>query len=160
MIKKNGTTRRRQPRTREKSKFLELAIVALFALVLIYGASFAIRVTHGFSKTIDMPEYSVRLQILNGCGVTGAAAKVAKALPTKISLPLEVAVLDTDDFNSYDVKETFIISRDNDMKAAKIFAEQLGLKIDNIVYKPVENNYRSISLTLVLGDDFETIIKP
>ena len=137
-----------------------MAIVALFALVLIYGASFAILVTHGFSKTIDMPDYSVRLQILNGCGITGAASKVAASLPGRISLPLEVAVLDTDDFNSYDVKESFVISRDGDLKAAGIFAEQLGLKVDNIVYKPIENNYRSISLTLVLGDDFETIINP
>ncbi|UCD17462.1 MAG: LytR C-terminal domain-containing protein [Candidatus Zixiibacteriota bacterium] len=157
--RKNGKVKRRTVKPKEKSRFLELAIVAIFALVMIYGASFAIRITHGFSKTIEMPEHTIRLQILNGCGVNGAASRVARALPGLISLPLEVDILEVEDFDSYNVAETFVISREKDLEAAEKFAEQLGLNTDKIAYNPIDNNYRSISLTLVLGDDFERLLK-
>ncbi|MCP4704953.1 MAG: LytR C-terminal domain-containing protein [candidate division Zixibacteria bacterium] len=140
---------------------MELAIVAIFALVAIYAASFAIRITHGFSKTIEAPEYVIRMQILNGCGTDGVANQVAKVLPVRVKLPLEVKVIDVDDFDSYDISETFIISRLEDTDAAEILAVQLGLDPDKVVYQNLENNYRTVSATLVLGKDYEaTILKP
>jgi len=151
--------RRKSSKTsRKKSRVLEMAIVAIFAMVVIYMASFAIRITHGVSKTIDVPEYTIRLQILNGCGTTGAASRVSKAIGGLIKMPIEVNVIDIDDFNDYPVKESFLISRISDSDPIEILSEQLNLTGD-ISYLPIENNYRSISATLVLGDDFEIFIK-
>jgi len=155
--RRRPSSRRRLPKTKKNSRFLELAIVAIFALVLIYAASFAIRIQSGLSKTVDFPEHIVRLQILNGCGTDGAANSVTRALPAMIKLPLDVKIVDVDNFNSYDVEHSFVISRQKDLKPAKILAEQIGLDLDNIVFEPIENNYRSISATLVVGKDFETI---
>lgn len=154
----NNIKRRTTVKKKSNSRFLELAIVAIFALVAIYAASFAIRITHGFSKTIEAPEYVIRLQILNGCGEDGAANRVAGATPGRIKLPLEVKVIDVDDFDSYDVAETFIISRQNDTEAAKLLAGQLGIDSDKVIYQEMENNYRRISATLVLGKDYELMI--
>jgi hypothetical protein len=136
-----------------------MAIVAIFALVLIYGASFAIRITHGFSKTVEMPEYIIRLQILNGCGETGVAAKMAKDIPSRVKLPLEVSILEVGDFDSYDIRETLVISREKDMDQSKRFAEQLGIDSDKVLYRPLENNYRGITTTLVIGDDYEMLLE-
>ncbi len=154
--KKNSNIKRRTTvKKKSNSRFLELAIVAIFTLVAIYAASFAIRITHGFSKTIEAPEYVIRLQILNGCGEDGAANRVAGAIPGRTKLPLEVKVIDVDDFDSYDVAETFIISRQKDTEAAKLLAEQLGIDSDKVIYQKMENNYRRISATLVMGKDYE-----
>jgi hypothetical protein len=159
--KKNRTVKRRTVAKKKKnSRFLELAIVAIFALVAIYAASFAIRITHGLSKTIDAPDHIVRLQILNGCGTDGAANQVARTIPGLIELPLEVNVIDVDNFRAYDVSKTFVISRDEDLTAARLLTEQFSLDQDEIKYNPIENNYRSINATLVLGDDYETIFFP
>lgn len=155
---KNTTKKRRIPKPRKNSRFLEMAIVVIFALVLIYGASFAIRITHGLSRTVDGPEYIIRLQILNGCGIHNAAGRMAKAFPELVRLPLEVDVVEVDNFKSYHVRGSFLISRNKDLKPVRILAEQLGLDADSIIYEPIENNYRSISATLILGEDFETII--
>ncbi len=133
-----------------------MAIVAIFALVFIYGASFAIRITHGFSKTVDMPEYSIRLQILNGCGQNGVASKLAQKIPAVIGLPLEVSVLEVGDFDSYDVKNTFIISRDKDISQSEAFAKQLGIESE-VLYRPLEDNYRGITTTLVIGEDYAAL---
>jgi hypothetical protein len=157
--KKNNIRRRTVAPKKGNSRFLELAIVAIFAMVAIYLASFAIRITHGFSKTIETAEHVVRLQILNGCGEDGIAGQAAKLVPSVVKLPLDAKVLDVDDFDSYDVEETFIISRDKDLDAAELLAEQLGLDPDKVVYRKLENNYRSISATLVLGKDYGTIIQ-
>ncbi|PKK83417.1 MAG: hypothetical protein CVT49_08890 [candidate division Zixibacteria bacterium HGW-Zixibacteria-1] len=136
-----------------------MAIVAIFALVIIYGASFAIRITHGFSKTVDSPEYTIRLQILNGCGADGAAGKVARKLPKIIKLPLEIDIVDVGDFDAYHVKESFLILRDKNQKGAEIFAGQIGLDPDNTTFEPIENNIRNVSVTLVVGEDFEKFFK-
>ena len=133
-----------------------MAIVAIFALVFIYGASFAIRITHGFSKTVEMPEYSIRLQILNGCGQNGVASRLAQKIPGIIRLPLEVSVLEVGDFDSYDVKKTFIISREKDLSQSEAFAKQLGIEGD-VIYRPLEDNYRGITTTLVIGEDYTTL---
>lgn len=134
-----------------------MAIVAIFALVVIYGASFAIKVTHGISKTVESPEYDIRLQILNGCGLDGVAGKVSRKLPKIIKMPLNAEVVDVGDFDAYHVKESFLILRDKNQKGAEILAEQLGLDPDNLVYEPIENNIRSVSVTLVVGEDFDKL---
>lgn len=149
--------KRRSVAPKKNSRMLEMAIAAIFALVVIYAASFAIRVTHGISKTIDTPEYTIRLQILNGCGVDGAAGRVAKALPRLIELPLEISIIEIDDFKSYHVKSSFLISREKDTDPIEILANQLNIDGD-IIYRPIEDNYRSISATIVLGEDFEDIV--
>ncbi|MEW5924579.1 MAG: LytR C-terminal domain-containing protein [Candidatus Zixiibacteriota bacterium] len=157
--KSTGTTtvKRRSPHPKKNSRLLEMAIVAIFALVVIYGASFAIRVTHGVSKTVDSPEYTIRLQILNGCGLDGAAGKAARKLPKMIKMPLEIDIVDVGDFDAYHVKESFLILRDKNQKGAEILAEQIGLDPDNLVYEPIENNIRSVSVTLVVGEDFDKL---
>jgi hypothetical protein len=152
------SVKRRSPKLKKSSKILELAIVAVFALVLIYGASFAIRISHGFSRTIDSAEYTLRIQISNGCGIDGAANRVAQILPGRVKLPLEVNIVDIADFDAYHVTESFLISREKDLSPVKLLAGQLGLSSDDILYRPIEDNYRSITATLVLGDDFENII--
>ena len=157
--KRKISIKRRVPKPKKNSRFLELAIVAILALVIIYGASFAIRITHGFSRTIDIPKYGVRLQILNGCGIDGAAARIAKVIPGMIEQPLDLSIIEMSDFSSYHIEKSFLISREKETKATKILAEQLCIESENILYEPLENNYKSITSTLVLGEDFETILE-
>jgi hypothetical protein len=156
-ITRRNSTRRRPPQPKKNSRLLEMAIVIILALVIIYGASFAIRITHGLSRTVDSPDYVIRLQILNGCGVDGAAARVSAKLARVVRLPIEVNVVDVGDFNSYHVGSSFIISRVKDLTPARILAEQIGCETESIIFEPIENNYRSITMTLVLGEDFEKI---
>ena len=64
-----------------------------------------------------------------------------------------------DDFKAYHVMKSFLISRDKDTDPVKILADQLELSKDDIIYEPINNNYRSITATLVLGEDFEEILQ-
>ncbi len=152
-------TRRKPVKQKQSSRLLEFAIVAIAALVVIYAISFTVRITRGFSKTVETPEFTIRMQILNGCGIDGAARQAEKNVPGQIRLPLDLMILEVTDFDSYHVKESFIISRDKDTKPAKLLADQLDLDKDKIIYKPLENNYQSINIALVLGEDYLDIWK-
>ncbi|SYZ72986.1 hypothetical protein TRIP_C21101 [Candidatus Zixiibacteriota bacterium] len=149
---------RRTPKPTKPSRFLELSILAIFILVLIYGASFALRINNGVSKTTVTTTYPVRIQILNGCGTRGLADRIAYALPKLVTAPVEASVVEVFDFKASNVKRSFLIAREADLTGTKKLAEQLGLPTDNIVYEPIENNYRSITATLVVGEDYNTTL--
>ena len=116
-----------------------------------------LKITTGVSETLDSPDYVVRLQVLNGCEVNGLAARGSDLLADYADSDIEVKVVDTDNFDLHKVTGTFIISRHEDMKVARVLARKLGLEPSTVVYRPLENNYRQISATLVLGEDWETL---
>ena len=68
---------------------------------------------------------------------------------------IEVMVVDTVWMEERKVAATVIISRDGDESVAALLAERLGLDPSIVIVKPLENNYRQVSMTLVLGTDFD-----
>jgi len=141
----------------QRSRVLELLIAVLFVVVLVYVVSLSIRVSRGVSRTLESPAHVVRLQILNGCGINGLAARVADGLADYTDVDLVIKVVDTDNFNLSRVSETFVLSRLEDRSAATVLAQKLGLSADGITFKPLENNYRQVTATLVLGEDWPTL---
>jgi threonine dehydratase len=117
----------------------------------------SIRISRGVTRTLDPPEHEVRLQVLNGCGVDGLAASVADAWADYTDADLHVVVVDTDNFDLHNVAESFIISRQENRTAARLLADRVGLNPDQVVYKSLENNYRDVTATLVLGADWPDI---
>lgn len=140
------------------NKYLEIAIVVTFVVVLIYIGSITFRITTGVSKTIESPSYVVRLQVLNGCGQPGLAGVYADKLAAFKDGEMEIKIVDTDNFELKKVAESFIISRLDDKKAARLLAQKIGLDPSKVTYKPLENNYRHVSATLVLGEDYKMIL--
>ena len=139
------------------NRFLEIFIAIAFVAVLIYVISVTVRITTGVSKTVDRPSHRVRLQVLNGCGETGLASRVSDKLAGYSDKDLEVRIVDTDNFEVMEVPETFLISRTRNTADAEVLARKIGLDPSGIEYKPLENNYRHVSVTLVLGKDFERL---
>lgn len=142
---------------RIKSRYLEILIAGTFVVLLIYMASFTIRVTRGVSRTIDPPRHTIRLQVLNGCGTPRLAASMADQLAQYRDQDIEISIVDTDNFHSLNIDSSFIISREKDLTAAQALADKLGLSREAVLYKPLENNYRHVSVTLVVGADHTRI---
>lgn len=142
---------------RIKSRYLEILIAGTFVVLLIYMASFTIRVTRGVSRTVEPPRHTIRLQVLNGCGTPRLAAAMSDQLARYRDSDIEIAIVDTDNFQSLIIDSSFIISRDKDVTAARVLADKLGLARDAVLYKSLENNYRNVSVTLVLGADHSRI---
>lgn len=141
----------------KRNKYLEIAIIITFIVVLIYVGSMTVRITTGVSKTIESSAYTVRLQVLNGCGTPSLAGNTADKLADYKDDDLEIKIVDTDNFDVRKVAESFVISRLEDKTAARILAEKIGLDPSRVIYKPLENNYRHVTATLVLGEDHSKV---
>ena len=141
------------------NRVLEIVIGTAFVLVIIYVLSVTVKVSRGVSRTIDTPGETVRLQVLNGCGVQSLAGKTADLLSDYRDEDIEVMVVDTDNFSVREVPRTFLISREKDKTAAVMLAKKLGLEASDVAYRPLDNNYRHVSVTLVLGQDYEQVLQ-
>ena len=139
------------------NRILEIVIGSAFIVVLIYVVSVTVKVTTGVSRTLDTADHMIRLQVLNGCGEKGLAGRVADDLEGYQDGDIEIMVVDTDNFEVRQVPRSFLISREEDKTAATLLAKKLGIEDPVIVYRSLENNYRHVSVTLVLGLDHESL---
>jgi len=135
-------------------RFLEIVIAVAFGLVVLFVVSMSVRITGGVSQSLDSPEYEVRLQILNGCGVNGLAGRVADELADYLDSDIRITIVETDNFDLRPVEKTFLISRDGNKSAARVLAHKLHLPDAKILEQSLEHNYREVSATLVLGADW------
>ena len=67
-----------------------------------------------------------------------------------------MAIIRTGDFSQRKISKSFIISRVKDKTAAEYLAKALNLEKSEVTYKPLDNNYKQVSATLVIGEDFVT----
>ncbi len=145
-------------KTQKKSgtKFLNLFIFILGLVVVVYTFSFVKRLTQ--TEAVGSPEpILVRIEVLNGCGVKGAAQKVGDFLREKKFQQVYFDVRGVENFSSSSVSKTMIWDRAGDLKLAQMVADELG--IDNILQKPMEKNYEDVKVTLILGSDYQKIFK-
>jgi len=90
------------------------------------------------------------VQVLNGCGVEGAAKRVTDFLRSK-----DFDVKETKSAPSFNYESTMIISRTTDMGLAKGIGKLL--KTEKVVLMRVENSMYDV--TVIVGPDFEERIK-
>ena len=155
--KGSSAYRIRRAKTRKPIRFLEVAILLLFIIVVGYAVSFTVQITKGYSTQKAPTEYYINLQILNGVGDPGLANRMADRVESVVTKPLAVRVIDTDNFDTFGIEKTFVISRTSDMVAANLLAQQLGLS-EAVTYREIEDNYLDIGATLVLGKDYAAVL--
>ncbi len=56
-------------------------------------------------------------------------------------------------FEVREVEHSFVVSRVDDLSAARLLADRLGLDPGAVEYKPLVNNRQQLTATLVLGSD-------
>jgi hypothetical protein len=90
------------------------------------------------------------VQVLNGCGVEGAAKRVTDFLRSK-----DFDVKETKSAPSFNYETTMVISRTADMGLAKGIGKLL--KTDKVILMRVENPLYDV--TVIVGPDYEEKIK-
>ena len=140
-------------------RYAEYLVAAVFAVVVVLAGTTVVKMFGGVSRTVAAPAHMVRLQILDSSQAPGAAAGIAALLKSVSDGDVEIRIVGVDDFDIRPVERSFLISREADKTAATLLAGKIGLKASDVVYQPLENNYRQISATLVVGRDYR-ILKP
>jgi len=91
----------------------------------------------------------IQIEVLNGCGVPGLANQLTTSLRR-----LGFDVVETDNYQNFNVTETFIISRVADKENAHRIATALGLQKKRVILEESQDFY--LDATLVVGSDYKT----
>lgn len=135
-----------------KSKRKTSGKVVLYVLILLltfFLISMVIMFTKEDPEEIYKKNSSIRVEVLNGCGVDRLAIRIANMLRKSGFNVVKIGNASHDDF-----EETVVIERSNEnMDNANYFAKRIGCKnigkdIDPALY---------IEITLIIGKDYEKI---
>jgi hypothetical protein len=101
-------------------------------------------------KYIDIPEMAkkVQLEVLNGCGINGAAAAVANYLRQN-----QIDVVKTGNSDTGNVRITTIIDRIGKPELLESTADALG--IDYIDIKSDIDKRKLVNATIIVGEDYK-----
>lgn len=131
--------------------------------VLAFVGSFVVRITQGETAPAEntpaaIVPVNIRVQVLNGCGVNGAASSFAAFVKRSAAPEFVVDVIDQKNFNSTTQERTLLIGRKNDPMEARKLAAKLGLASERISYQALADDFYDLDYSVVVGLDYETIM--
>ena len=141
------------PIRRMFGRICDVSLVLGTTAVVVYVGFITYKVFGGYTAEEPTPVHNVRLQIVDASPTGILLAKLAPDIEAVSDMDLEVVVAETSRFKVRPTAESFVISRKEDLTAARLLAERLGLDPDQVEYKPLEDNRGLITATLVVGAD-------
>ncbi|MBD3422127.1 MAG: hypothetical protein GF398_18600 [Chitinivibrionales bacterium] len=124
-------------------------VVAIVVCALILG-----RITsHATPRHTASPDQAVphigRIEVLNGCGIKGAAWKTANYLRSK---GFDVKNDGIGNAPTFNYPFTLVVSRVKDMSVARQVGKSLGVDEDKVILK--RNSSEQFDVTVYIGSDF------
>jgi hypothetical protein len=98
-----------------------------------------------------IPSKVVQIDVLNGCGAKGAAAKFTEFLRSS-----GFDVVEVKNYSSSHLGRTMVIDRVGNLAAAKKVAAALGVPESNVVQQLNPDYF--VDVSVVIGGDFESLI--
>jgi hypothetical protein len=135
--------------------FLNIIIIFLITLVAFLSFSVVKKINSSGSKVVPaesktVPAVIIQLEVLNGCGVAGAAEKITDFLRTN-----HVDVVQMRNYTSFDIEKSLVIDRTGNKLNAEKIADLLGIDRRNIVQQ-ISTDY-FLDISLVIGKDYNQL---
>ncbi len=92
----------------------------------------------------------IQIQVLNGCGVSGVASRFTNKLRQS-----GFDVVESGNFETFDVQNTFVIDRSGNLENARRVAIALGISEDQIIREVATGFY--LDATVVIGFDYNQL---
>lgn len=160
MAKTGGASSPRQPFTLKHLLFNLLLWGLGIANVVLIGSFIQKHIATGNEHTISSDSEIVttpadlKIEVLNGCGASGIARKIADHLKAQGFDPVNV-----ENFERQDIPRTMIIDRySNAFINGRKAARALGLSDDYVSY--VANPDRLVAVSVIIGQDYQSIPIP
>ena len=164
-------TFRRQKKQNQPSLTLNAAIGIVGVLLLGFIYSFSQNSSHrGIPIEVNFPKsdepkrlaaeihdlnpvQDIKVEVLNGCGIRGIAAKAAEYL----LLEHQIDVIRADNADNHNYQNTLLILRNESLDAIELIRKSFGIAKGNktaIQTKPDES--LGVDLTIIIGKDIHT----
>ena len=92
----------------------------------------------------------IQMEVLNGAGIPGLATQFTTSLRQ-----FGFDVVETGNFDHFNVERTIVISRSGQMENARRVAQSIGITSQHIIREESPDYY--LDVTLVIGADFESL---
>ncbi len=100
------------------------------------------------------PIKNIKVEILNGCGIKGIAAKTSDFLRSEH----RIDVIRSDNADKYDYSKTIIIGRNEDLDKILSISNAFGISINNTNHiQHIPDETLGIDITIILGKDINSI---
>ncbi len=99
------------------------------------------------------PVQDIKVEVLNGCGIKGVAAKAAEYL----LLEHQIDVIRADNADNHNYQNTLLILRNENLDAIELIRKSFGIAQNNytaVQTKPDES--LGVDLTIIIGKDIHT----
>jgi len=157
----NRQSKQRDPSSRKTSpgdqgrsrlrKILDLTLIVAAVVVLVYTVTVVNKVVSGYSMEEPTPRHIIRLAVVDATQDGRLMPSVTRDIEALSDPELSVEIVETAIFDVRSVERSFIISRQENLTAARLLAKRLGLEPSEVEYKPLVNNRKHVTATLVLG---------
>jgi hypothetical protein len=130
--------------------------VLIGALILIVGfLAYSLLERHLFRPPVDVVKGSpggaiIQVDLLNGCGVPGAATVVRDYLRAR-----GYDVVEMRNYKSFDVEESLVVDRTGENQAAEKIAYALGINKARIVRQINPDYY--VDVSVIIGKDYKSM---
>ena len=99
------------------------------------------------------PIKDIKVEILNGCGIKGIAAKTSEFLRSEH----RIDVVRSDNADKYDYSKTIIIGRNEDLDKILSVSKAFDISINNTNHiRHVPNETLGVDVTIILGKDINS----
>jgi hypothetical protein len=158
-VKENSSPGRPENNTAAKKSttnlFLNLIIFFLIAVIAFLSFSVVKKIKYNSNKVVSVesktvPAVIIQLEVLNGCGVVGAAEKITDYLRNN-----HVDVVQMKNYVSFDIEKSLVIDRTGNRPNAEKIADLLGIDRKNIVQQ-LSPDYL-LDVSLVIGKDYNQL---
>jgi len=142
------------PSRARPARHLLLNIVVAVLGILVLALAYAF-----ISRTILRPPVQaqqasgrgvIQLDVLNGCGASGAASTITAYLRSR-----GFDVVEMRNYKTFDVPESLVIDRTGSREDAERVASALGVKGENIVVQISPDYF--VDVSLVIGKDYRSL---
>ncbi len=141
-----------------ESLFLNAAIGFLSILLIVLLVALSTRIIYPriFNQRVEAKSQLIseiiQIEVLNGCGIAGIANAYTGVLRSN-----GFDVVETGNFDHFNLEETIVISRSGVLDNAKRVASALGIKEINVIREESPDYF--LDVTVVIGHDYEQLNK-
>lgn len=131
-----------------------IGFLSVLLLVLLIALTTRIIIPRIFNERSDdhslLISEIIQIEVLNGCGIAGIANQFTGILRSN-----GFDVVETGNFDHFDLKETIVISRSGITANALQVANALGVRQENVIIEASKDFY--LDVTVVIGHDHEQL---
>ncbi len=141
---------------RSTNLFLNISISILSLIILFLGYSLLskLNVFGEYSEIDNLIKHkkNMQVEVLNGCGVSGAADRFTDYLRKK-----NFDVVNTGNYRSFNIDNSIIIDRTGNIVNAEYLAEVIGIDKKEVIQQKNKNYF--LDVTLIIGKDYKQLFQ-